>query len=79
MKRMFTNYPDVVSINKLMLMLNIGKKAAYSLLQAGKIKASGSVDNTESRNVLSSNIYNAADMFPWQMWYNNIRECVHAN
>ncbi|MEI3541407.1 MAG: helix-turn-helix domain-containing protein [Acutalibacteraceae bacterium] len=39
MKRMFTNYPDVVSINKLMLMLNIGKKAAYSLLQAGEIKS----------------------------------------
>lgn len=36
---MFTNYPDVVSINELMTMLNIGKKTAYSLLQAGEIKS----------------------------------------
>lgn len=36
---MFTNYPDVVSINELMTMLNIGKKTAYSLLQSEEIKS----------------------------------------
>ena len=39
MKRMFTNYPDVVSINELMTMLNIGKKTTYFLLQSGGIKS----------------------------------------
>ena len=39
MKRMFTNYPDVVSINELMTMLNVGKNTAYSLLQSGTLKS----------------------------------------
>ena len=39
MKRMFTNYPDVVSINELMTMLNVGKNTAYSLLQNGTLKS----------------------------------------
>lgn len=38
-KRMFSNYPDVVSINELMLMLNIGKNTAYNLLQSGAVKS----------------------------------------
>lgn len=38
MKRMFSQYPDVVSINDLMAMLDIGKNTAYSLLHEGKIK-----------------------------------------
>ena len=38
-KRMFSNYPDVVSINELMLMLNIGKKTTYSLLRSGDIES----------------------------------------
>ncbi len=36
---MFTNYPDVVSINELMTMLNVGKNTAYSLLQSGTLKS----------------------------------------
>lgn len=39
MRRMFSNYPDVVSINELMLMLNIGKNTAYGLLQSGAVKS----------------------------------------
>ena len=38
MKRMFSQYPDVVSINELMDMLKIGKNTAYFLLREGKIK-----------------------------------------
>ncbi|MDQ5983014.1 MAG: hypothetical protein RUMPE_00777 [Eubacteriales bacterium SKADARSKE-1] len=38
MKRMFSQYPDVVSINELMDMLKIGKNTAYSLLREEKIK-----------------------------------------
>ena len=36
---MFTNYPDVVSINELMTMLNVGKNTAYNLLQSGTLKS----------------------------------------
>ena len=39
MKRMFSNYPDVVSIKDLMTMLNIGKNTAYGLLQSGALKS----------------------------------------
>ncbi|MFR1179027.1 MAG: helix-turn-helix domain-containing protein [Acutalibacteraceae bacterium] len=39
MKRTFVNYPDVVSINELMTMFNIGKKTAYSLLHTREIKS----------------------------------------
>lgn len=39
MKRMFSNYPDVVSINELMQMLSIGKNTAYNLLQSGAVKS----------------------------------------
>ena len=35
---MFSQYPDVVSINELMGMLKIGKNTAYFLLREGKIK-----------------------------------------
>ena len=34
----FGNYPDVVSIDDLKSMLNIGRNTAYSLLQNGSIK-----------------------------------------
>ena len=39
MKKIFSNYPDVVSINELMDMLNIGKNTAYGLLQSGTLKS----------------------------------------
>ena len=39
MERMFSNYPDVVSISDFMQMLNIGKNTAYSLLQNGTVKS----------------------------------------
>ncbi len=39
MKKMFSNYPDVISINELTTMLNISKNTAYSLLQSGAIKS----------------------------------------
>lgn len=35
----FTNYPDVVSIDDLKKMLNIGRNTAYKLLNENKIKA----------------------------------------
>lgn len=38
MKRMFSQYPDVVSINDLMAMLKIGRDTAYNLLRMGIIK-----------------------------------------
>ncbi|MCL2213357.1 MAG: helix-turn-helix domain-containing protein [Oscillospiraceae bacterium] len=34
---MFENYADIITINDLMTMLNIGKSTAYSLLQNNKI------------------------------------------
>lgn len=34
----FGNYPDVVSIDDLTSMLNIGKNTAYSLIKNGNIK-----------------------------------------
>ena len=39
MKKMFSKYPDVVSVSELMDMLHIGKDAAYKLLQSGEIKS----------------------------------------
>ena len=39
MRKIFANYPDVVSINELMKMLNIGRNTAYSLLQSGEVKS----------------------------------------
>ena len=39
MRKIFANYPDVVSINELMKMLNIGRNTAYSLLQNGEVKS----------------------------------------
>ena len=39
MKKMFSKYPDVVSVSELMDMLHIGKNTAYELLQSGKIKS----------------------------------------
>lgn len=39
MRKMFSNYPDVVSINEFMQMLSIGKNTAYSLLQNGTVKS----------------------------------------
>lgn len=39
MRRMFSNYPDVVSVEELTTMLNIGKKTAYSLLRSGDMKS----------------------------------------
>ena len=38
MQKMFSKYPDVVSITELMEMLKIGKNTAYSLLREEKIK-----------------------------------------
>ena len=38
MKKMFSKYPDVVSVSELMDMLHIGKDTAYKLLQSGEIK-----------------------------------------
>ena len=39
MKKMFSKYPDVVSVSELMDMLHIGKDTAYKLLQSGEIKS----------------------------------------
>lgn len=35
---MFSDYPDVITVNQLMEILHIGKNAAYNLLQTGEIK-----------------------------------------
>ena len=35
---MFSEYPDVITVEQLMEMLHIGKNAAYSLLKSGKIR-----------------------------------------
>lgn len=38
-ERLFSNYPDVVSINQMCVMLGgIGKKTAYNLLKNGEIR-----------------------------------------
>ncbi|MEY8313411.1 helix-turn-helix domain-containing protein [Oscillospiraceae bacterium 42-9] len=34
---MFSNYPDVVSVDDLQTMLHIGRNAAYGLLKSGSI------------------------------------------
>ena len=34
---MFSNYPDVVSVQDVQAMLHIGRNAAYALLQSGAI------------------------------------------
>lgn len=38
MKKMFKDYPDVVTVDDLRQMLHIGRSAAYSLLKSGRIK-----------------------------------------
>ena len=35
---LFSEYPDVVTVEHLMTMLHIGRNAAYRLIQSGKIK-----------------------------------------
>ncbi len=35
---MFSEYPDVITVEQLMEMLHIGKNAAYSLLKSGEIR-----------------------------------------
>jgi len=36
---MFSDYPDIVSVDEVRKMLNIGRNAAYRLLQDGTIKS----------------------------------------
>lgn len=36
---MFTEYPDIIDVQLLAEMLDIGKTSAYALLQSGRIKA----------------------------------------
>jgi excisionase family DNA binding protein len=38
-KTYFANYPDVVVVDDLINMLNIGRNTAYSLLKDGRIKS----------------------------------------
>ena len=38
MKDLFEKYPDIITINQLMEMLNIGKSSAYNLLQKKSIQ-----------------------------------------
>lgn len=38
MKKLFKEYPDVVSVDELMIMLGIKKCTAYNLLKTGAIK-----------------------------------------
>ncbi len=38
-KDLFSNYPDIVSINDLTRMLNIGKNKAYELVNTNVIKS----------------------------------------
>ncbi|MDD4772922.1 MAG: helix-turn-helix domain-containing protein [Eubacteriales bacterium] len=37
--KMFEDYPDVVTINDLVKMLNIGRNSAYKLIKEKKIKS----------------------------------------
>ena len=37
-ENIFTEYNNIVTVEELMQMLNIGKNKAYQLLQSGKIK-----------------------------------------
>lgn len=39
MQKMFSKYPDVVSIKELTVMLNISKNTAYELLKSGELKS----------------------------------------
>ncbi len=39
MSVMFENYPDIVSVEQLMEMLQIGQVLAYKLVKSGEIKA----------------------------------------
>ena len=39
MSRMFHRHPDVVTVEQLCKMLNIGRNTAYSLLQSGQLKS----------------------------------------
>lgn len=39
MKELFANYPDVVSVEQLMEMLQIGQVLAYRLVKTGLIKS----------------------------------------
>ena len=37
--KMFTDYPDVVSVPQLMKMLSVGRHAAYELVSSGEIQS----------------------------------------
>lgn len=37
--RMFRGYPDVVTVEQLCQMLNIGRNSAYALVREGKIRS----------------------------------------
>lgn len=39
MKQIFTDYPDIVSVEQLMQMLQIGQVLAYRLVKTGAIKS----------------------------------------
>ena len=60
MKKMFSKYPDVVSVSELMDMLHIGKNTAYELLQSGKIKSIKIGKSIEFLKALLWNICNVA-------------------
>lgn len=36
---MFNDYPDIVSIKQMMVMLNIGRNTAYNLINTNQIKS----------------------------------------
>lgn len=36
---MFNDYPDIVSIKQMMIMLNIGRNTAYNLINTNQIKS----------------------------------------
>lgn len=37
--KMFTDYPDVVSVSQLMKMLSVGRHTAYELVNSGEIQS----------------------------------------
>ncbi len=37
--KMFTDYPDVVTVPQLMKMLSVGRQAAYELVHSGEIQS----------------------------------------
>lgn len=38
-KSMFTDYPDVINIEQLCVMLGVGKKKAYELVRSGELRS----------------------------------------